>query len=42
MLFSYIDEMFTFCVDNVVAKPIINKGLFYIFKFIKKDSWRGR
>ena len=30
--------MFNFCVNNVVGKPIIDKGLFYIFKFIKEDS----
>ena len=37
MLFSFINEMFNFCIDNVVEKPIINKCLFYIFKFIKKE-----
>ena len=35
MLFSFINEMFNFCLNNVIGKPIINKGLFYIFgKFI--------
>ena len=38
MFFSFINEMFNFCVNNVVVKPIIDKGLFYIFKFIKEDS----
>ena len=42
MLFSFINEMFNFWIDNVVGKPIINKCLFYIFKFIKEDSSRGR
>ena len=32
--------MFYFCIDHVVGKPIINKGLFYTFKF--EDSLRGR
>ena len=41
MLFSFINEMFNFCIDNVVGKPIINKGLFYFFKFKKEDSSRG-
>ena len=38
----FINEMFNFCIDNVVGKPIINKGLFYIVKFIKEDSSRGK
>ena len=42
MFFSFIDEMFNFCINNVVRKPIINKCLFYIFKFFKEDSSRGR
>ena len=42
MLFNFINEMFNFCINNVVGKPIINKGLFYIFKFIKEDSPRRR
>ena len=42
MLFRFINEMFNFCDNNVVGKPIINKGLFYIFKFIKENSSRGR
>ena len=25
IFFSVINEMFNFCIDNVVAKPIINK-----------------
>ena len=33
MLFSFINEMFNFSIDNVVGKSIINKCLFYIFKF---------
>ena len=39
MLFRFINEMFNFCM-NVVGKPIINKCLFYIFKFIKGESSR--
>ena len=31
--------MFNFCINNVVGKPIINKGLFYIFKFLRKIVW---
>ena len=38
MSFSFINEIFHFCINNVVGKPIINKDLFYIFKFIKEDS----
>ena len=38
MLFNFINEMFNFCINNVVGKPIIDKCLFYIFKFIKEDS----
>ena len=30
--------MFNFCMNNVIGKPIINKGLFNIFKFVKEDS----
>ena len=41
MLLSFINEMFNFCIDNVVGKPI-NKGLFYILKFFKEGSLRGR
>ena len=36
MLFSFTNEMFNFCIDNIVWKPIVNKGLFYIFKFIEE------
>ena len=36
MLFCFINEMFNFCINNVVGKPI--KCLFDIFKFIKEDS----
>ena len=36
-LISFISEMFNFYIDNVVGKPIINKCLFYILKFIKED-----
>ena len=42
MLFSFINEMFNFCINNGVEEPIIDKGLFNIFKFIKEDSSRGR
>ena len=35
-LFSFIIEMFNFSIN------IINKCLFYIFKFIKEDSSRLR
>ena len=42
VMFSFINEMFNFRINNVVGKPIINKGLFYIFKFVKEDSLRGR
>ena len=41
MLFSFINEMFIFCIDNVVGKPIIDKCLSYISKFIKEGSSRG-
>ena len=34
MLFSFINEMFNFSINNVVWEPIINKGPFYIFQFI--------
>ena len=33
--------MFNFGINNMVGKPIINKGLFYIFKLIKEDSLWG-
>ena len=36
MLFSFINERFNF--NYVVGEPIINKGLFYIIKFVKEDS----
>ena len=42
MLFSFINEMFNFFINNVVGKPIINKYLFYIINFVKEDSSRGR
>ena len=42
MLFSCNKEIFNFCINNVVGKPVINKGLFYNFKFIKEDCSRGR
>ena len=32
--------MFNFRINNVAEKPIIDKGLFYIFKFVKEDSNR--
>ena len=38
MLFRFINEIFNFCIDNVIGKPVINKCLFYIFNFIKEDS----
>ena len=41
MLFSFINEMFNFSINIVVWKSIIDKGLFYIFKFVKEDSSRG-
>ena len=41
MFFSFINEMFNFCIDDIVGKLMINKSLFYIFKFIKEDSLRG-
>ena len=30
MLFNFINEMFNFCIKNLVGTPIINKSLFYI------------
>ena len=39
MLFSFINAIVNFCINNVVGKPIIYKGLFYIFKFVKEDSF---
>ena len=30
MVFSFINEIFNFCINNVVRNPIINKDLFYI------------
>ena len=41
MLFSFINEMFNFGINNVAGKPIIDKGLFNIFKFVKEDSSSG-
>ena len=41
-MFSFINEMFNFTINNVVEKPIINRGLFYILKFIKEDISSGR
>ena len=38
MLFRFINELFNFGINNVVGKPIIDKGLFNILKFIKEDS----
>ena len=38
MFLSFRNEMFNFCIENVSQKHIINKCLFYIFKFIKEDS----
>ena len=42
MLFSFINKKFNFCINDLLGKPIINKGLFYIFKFVKEDSLGGR
>ena len=33
--------MFNFGINDVVGKPIIDKDLFYMFKFAKEDSSRG-
>ena len=41
VMFSFNDEIFNFGIDNVIEKPIIHEGLFYIFKFVKKDSSKG-
>ena len=41
MLFSFINELFNFGINNVVGKPLIDKGLFHIFKFVKEDSSKG-
>ena len=41
MSFSFVHEMFNFIINNVVGKPIIDKGLFYILKFVKEDSLSG-
>ena len=38
MLFRFINELFNLGINDVVGKPIINKGLFYILKFFKEDS----
>ena len=38
MLFSFINEMFNFCINNIVGKPIIDKGLFCIFKLARKEE----
>ena len=38
-LFRFINKFFNFSINNVVGKPIIDKGLFDILKFIKEDSW---
>ena len=35
-MFSFINEMFDFCINNIVGKPIISKCLFNIFKIITK------
>ena len=42
MMLSFINEMFNFGINNVVGKSIIDKDLFYIFKFIKEDTFEGR
>ena len=41
MLFSFMSVMFNFGINNVVGKPIMDKCLFYILKFIKEDNSRG-
>ena len=38
-LFRFIDELFNFGINNVVEKPINDKGLFNILKFVKDDSY---
>ena len=35
---QFYKKKFNFSINNVVRKPIIDKGLFYIFKFVKEDS----
>ena len=40
-LFRFINELFNFAINNVVGKPIIDKGLFNVFKFVKEGSSRG-
>ena len=42
MLFDFINELFNFGINNIVWKPIIDKGLFYIFKIVKEDTSRRR
>ena len=42
MLFRFINEILNFCINNIVRKPIINKGLFNTFEFFKKDISRER
>ena len=34
MLFSFIYEKFTFCINKFTVRPTIVKGLFYILNFI--------
>ena len=41
MLFRFINELFNYDINNVVGKPIIDKGLFNILKFVKEDNSRG-
>ena len=38
----YVVQFYYFCINNVVGKPIINKSLFYVSKFVKEDSHKGR
>ena len=40
-MFSLINEILNFGINNFVGKPIIDNGLLYIFKFVKEDSSRG-
>ena len=41
MLFSFINELFNSGINNIVGKPIIDKGSFNILKFVKEDSSKG-
>ena len=41
MLFSFIDEMFNFFINNVVGKTIDNVYIVY-FKFSKENTSRDK